>query len=298
MPVVLHAKDSHSPTASIRTEIWAIQGIWKNSSRVELECGTTPAGRRRSSSSRREVFDGPLSGQSVYEQTSGFLRHTESVRGVKIQEQDWVSDTQVLTLRTLADARSNDQARSQASVSSRAIASCPPSRPGSRARRKKFNAGSKDLEVRSAVKADESFTKIAIPKVLYVVMGCSGTSVLSTRWRRGAKPLAAAAAANEKTLRRLCNAIVGAVSRFSTNVDLSAPGNRDLRRVSRRQPLRASRLRWTSPFHLTGNFNIHHFGPLSDVKILGCDTGHLSPSRCRVPSRSKCRRSLFVVEIC
>ena len=39
-------------------------------------------------------------------------------------------------------------------------------------------------------------------------------------------------------------------------VDLSPPGNRDLRRVSRRQPLRASRLRWTSPFHLTGNFNI------------------------------------------
>ena len=58
------------------------------------------------------------------------------------------------------------------------IASCPPSRPGSRARKKKSSAhrppahavaaagaGSKDLEVRSAVKADESFTKIAIPKV-------------------------------------------------------------------------------------------------------------------------------------
>ena len=75
-----------------------------------------PAGRRRSSSSRREVFDGPLSGQSVYEQTSGVLRHTESVRGDKVQEQDWVSDIQVRTLRTLADARSNDPARSQASV--------------------------------------------------------------------------------------------------------------------------------------------------------------------------------------
>ena len=137
MPVVLHAKDSHSPTASIRTEIWAIQGIWKNSSRVELECGTTPAGRRRSSSSRREVFDGPLSGQSVYEQTSGFLRHTESVRGVKIQEQDWVSDIQVLTLRTLADARSNDPARSQASVSSRAHRKLPALPPWKQSSEKK-----------------------------------------------------------------------------------------------------------------------------------------------------------------
>ena len=44
-------------------------------------------------------FDGPLSGQSVYEQTSGVLRHTESVRGDKVQEQDWVSDIQVRTLR-------------------------------------------------------------------------------------------------------------------------------------------------------------------------------------------------------
>ena len=107
------------------TEKLGHAGIWKNSSCVELECGTTPAGRRRSSSSRREVFDGPLSGQSVYEQTSGVLRHTESVRGDKIQEQDWVSDIQVRTLRTLADARSNDPARSQASVSSRAHRKLP-----------------------------------------------------------------------------------------------------------------------------------------------------------------------------
>ena len=34
-------------------------------------------------------FDGPLSGQSVYEQTSGVLQHTESVRDDKVQEQDW-----------------------------------------------------------------------------------------------------------------------------------------------------------------------------------------------------------------
>ena len=33
-------------------------------------------------------FDGPLSGQSVYEQTSGILRHTESVRDGQVQEQD------------------------------------------------------------------------------------------------------------------------------------------------------------------------------------------------------------------
>ena len=52
-------------------------------------------------------------------------------------------------------------------------------------------ADSKDPEVRSAVQADESLTKSAFPKVevLYVVMGCSETSVLSTRRRRGAKPL-------------------------------------------------------------------------------------------------------------
>ena len=36
-------------------------------------------------------FVRPLSGQSVYEQTSGVLRHTESVRGHKVQEQDCAS---------------------------------------------------------------------------------------------------------------------------------------------------------------------------------------------------------------
>ena len=85
-------------------------------------------------------FDGPPSGQSVYEQTSGVLRHTESVRGDKVQEQDLRqaleqkspapparpsddtvpgcqsdSDFQVRTLRPVADARSNDSVRSQAS---------------------------------------------------------------------------------------------------------------------------------------------------------------------------------------
>ena len=34
-------------------------------------------------------FVGPLSGQSVYEQTSGVLRHTESVQDDKVQKQDW-----------------------------------------------------------------------------------------------------------------------------------------------------------------------------------------------------------------
>ena len=58
-------------------------------------------------------------------------------------------------------------------------------------------ADSKDPEVHSAVQADESLTKSAFPKVevLYVVMGCSETSVLSARRRRGAKPPAVAAAA-------------------------------------------------------------------------------------------------------
>ena len=58
------------------------------------------------------------------------------------------------------------------------IASCPPLPPWKQSSEKKVQrtarpphavaaagAGSKELEVRSAVKADESFTKIAIPKV-------------------------------------------------------------------------------------------------------------------------------------
>jgi len=71
-------------------------------------------------------------------------------------------------------------------------------------------ADSKDPEVHSAVQADESLTKSAFPKVevLFVVMGCSETSVLSTRRRRGVKPLAVAAAAFEKTLRRLCSRLL------------------------------------------------------------------------------------------
>ena len=87
-------------------------------------------------------------------------------------------------------------------------------------------------------------------------------------------------------------------------VDLSAPGHRDLRTVSRRQPLRASRLRWTSPFHLTGNFNIltlDHIRLLcwsrcdraswkADVKIWVA-TLATCPSRCRVPSRHRRWRS-------
>ena len=71
-------------------------------------------------------------------------------------------------------------------------------------------ADCKDPEVHSAAKADESLTKRAIPKVevLYVMMGCSETSVLSTRRRRGTKPPAVAAAAFEKTLRRLCSRLL------------------------------------------------------------------------------------------
>ena len=84
-------------------------------------------------------FDGPLSGQSVYEQTSGVLQHTESVRDDDVQEQDWrharprgditaqshsvsagqsVCDIQVRTLRTVVDARSNVSDGSSRSVSS------------------------------------------------------------------------------------------------------------------------------------------------------------------------------------
>ena len=66
-------------------------------------------------------FDGPLSGQSVCEQPSGVLRHTESVRDDEVQERDWVSDIHVRTLRTLADALSNDPVRSQASSENESV---------------------------------------------------------------------------------------------------------------------------------------------------------------------------------
>ena len=70
--------------------------------------------------------------------------------------------------------------------------------------------------------------------------------------------------------------------------------------------MRASRLRWTSPFHLTGNFNIltlDHIRLLcwsrcdranwkADVKIWVA-TLATCPSRCRVPSRSRRWRSLI-----
>ena len=97
-------------------------------------------------------FDNPLSSQSVYEQTIGVLRHTGSVRGDKVQELDLkqaleqksrapparprgditarshsvpggrsVRMNQVQTLRTVADARSNDPVRSQASSENESV---------------------------------------------------------------------------------------------------------------------------------------------------------------------------------
>ena len=127
-------------------------------------------------------FDGTLSHQSVCEQTSGVLRHTERVRDDKVQEQDWrhALEQKFCARRPLTHA----------------VAAA--------------GADSKDPEVHSAVQADESLTKSAFPKVevLYVVMGCSETSVLSTRRRRGAKPLAVSAAAIEKPLRRRCSRLL------------------------------------------------------------------------------------------
>ena len=114
-------------------------------------------------------------------QTSGVL-HTERVR-----------DT------TKSRNRTGDRRRSKSS------AYRPPAHAVAAA-----GADSKDPEVHSAVKVDESLTKREIPKieVLYVVMVCSQTSVLSTRRRRGAKPPAVTAAAFEKTLRRLCSCLL------------------------------------------------------------------------------------------
>ena len=55
-------------------------------------------------------------------------------------------------------------------------------------------------------------------------MGCSVTSVLSSRWRRGAKPLAVAAAAIEKTLRRSCSRLLRQRQGFERSNSLQCCG--------------------------------------------------------------------------
>ena len=113
-------------------------------------------------------FDGTLSCQPT-----GVLRHAERVQDDKVQNQDWKQSFEKKFC-------------------------VPPARPriGSRRRRQQGPRGSQRSTGRREV------------EVLYVVMGCSETSVLSTRRRRGAKPLAVAAAAFEKTLRRLCSRLL------------------------------------------------------------------------------------------
>ena len=93
---------------------------------------------------------------------------TESVQGDRVQKQDW---KQSLEKKFCA----------------------PPARPRSCSRRRR-QQGPRGPQ-RS--KGRRTLTKRAIPKVEvpYVVTGHSETPVLSTRRRRGAKPLAAAAAA-------------------------------------------------------------------------------------------------------
>ena len=54
-------------------------------------------------------------------------------------------------------------------------------------------------------------------------MGCSETSVLSPRRRRGAKPPAVAAAAIEKTLRRLCSRLLRQRQDFEWSNSLQRP---------------------------------------------------------------------------
>ena len=141
-----------------------------------LECGTTPAGRRRSNSTWREVLIAHFPASLSMSRLAGS------------------SDTQKVCRVTKSRNRAGSRAWRKSS------AYRPPGHAVAAAA-----ADSKDPEVHSAVKTDESFSKRAIPKVevLHVVMGCSETSVISTRKRRGAKPLAVAAAAFEKTLRRL-----------------------------------------------------------------------------------------------
>ena len=102
------------------------------------------------------------------------------------------------TLKVCRMTKSRDKTRSRRW--SKSSAHHPPTRAVAAA-----GADNKDPEVHSAVKADESLTRRVIQKIeiLYVILGCSETSVLCTRKRRGAKHLAVAAATFEKTLRRL-----------------------------------------------------------------------------------------------
>ena len=147
MPVVLHAEDSHSPTASIRIEIWSIRGIWK---KKFPRASSSSAGRPRQVAANRaragEKFlmayfpaspsmsrlAGSSGTQKVCETTKSRNR-TEAGAGAKVARatrpptrrhhftvslcarRPKCQDDQVQTLRTVADARSNDPVRSQAS---------------------------------------------------------------------------------------------------------------------------------------------------------------------------------------
>ena len=121
-------------------------------------------------------FGGTLSRQSVCEQTSGVLRHTESVQDDKVQKQDWKQSLEKIVLRT---ARPRSCSRSRRQQGPRG----PQRSKGRRVVNQKCVP-----EGRGSARRDGLF--------------------LSTRRRRGAKPLAVAEAAFEKTLRRLCSRLL------------------------------------------------------------------------------------------
>ena len=75
--------------ASIRREIGPcgnLENFLARRARVRDDPRQVAADRARAG---EKFLMAHFSGQSVYEQTGGVLRHTESVRGDKVQEQDW-----------------------------------------------------------------------------------------------------------------------------------------------------------------------------------------------------------------
>ena len=96
-------------------------------------------------------FDGSLSRQPVCEQTRGVLRHTERVQDGKVQKQDWKQSLEKKFCVPPASPRS-----------------------GSRRRRQQGPRGSQRSTGRRVVNQ-----KCVPVEVLYVVTGCSETSVLS-----------------------------------------------------------------------------------------------------------------------
>ena len=81
----------------------------------------TPAGRRRSSSSRREVLMAHFPASLSLSRLAGSSGTQKVCESAKSRNRTGGSDIQVRTLRTVADARSNDPVRSQASSENESV---------------------------------------------------------------------------------------------------------------------------------------------------------------------------------